>query len=151
MKFTFKKTSISVFALLLVLVSGCKDYNDLNLEPVDSGSADYSNYVAVGNSLTAGYQNSALYASGQEFSFPKQIARQLRIEESFDQPLISDPGIGGRIELTSLNPLGLRVASTQGRPFNQSQKPFKNLGIPGSILVDYLNPGNQGQLKERST
>lgn len=151
MKFTFKKTTISVFALLLMMVASCKDYNDLDLEPVDSGNADYSNYVAVGNSLTAGFQNSALYASGQQFSFPKQIARQLRIEESFDQPLISDPGIGGRIELTSLNPLGLEVTSGQGTPFNQEQKPFKNLGIPGSILVDYLNPNNQGQLKERST
>lgn len=151
MKSTFKKTSISLFALLLVLMAGCEDYNELNLAPIESGSADYSNYVAVGNSLTAGFQNSALYASGQEFSFPKQIARQLRIEESFDQPLISDPGIGGRIELTSINPLGLRVTDGQGRPFNQNQKPFKNLGIPGSILVDYLNPNNQGQLKERST
>lgn len=151
MKFTYKKTFISIFALLLTIMAGCKDYNDLDLDPIDSGSADYSNYIAVGNSLTAGYQNSSLYASGQEFSFPKQIARQLRIEESFDQPLISDPGIGGRIELTSINPLGLRVTDRQGRPFNQEQKPFKNLGIPGSILVDYLNPNNQGQLKERST
>lgn len=151
MKFTYKKTFISIFALLLTIMAGCKDYNDLDLDPIDSGSADYSNYIAVGNSLTAGYQNSSLYASGQEYSFPKQIARQLRIEESFDQPLISDPGIGGRIELTSINPLGLRVTDRQGRPFNQEQKPFKNLGIPGSILVDYLNPNNQGQLKERST
>ncbi len=151
MKFTIKKSSVMVLALLLIMLAGCKDYNDLNLGPIDSGSADYSNYVAVGNSLTAGYQNSSLYASGQQFSFPKQIARQLRIEESFDQPLIGDPGIGGRIELNSLNPLGLEVNSNQGTPFNQNQKPFKNLGIPGSILVDYLNPNNQGQLKERST
>ncbi|NGP78069.1 hypothetical protein G3570_15580 [Balneolaceae bacterium YR4-1] len=151
MKFTFKKTSISVLVLLLMVLAGCEDYSSLNLKPIDSGNADYSNYVAVGNSLTAGYQNSSLYASGQQFSFPKQIARQLRIEESFDQPLISDPGIGGRIELNSLNPIGLEVTSSRGTPFNQNQKPFKNLGIPGSILVDYLNPNNQGQLKERST
>lgn len=151
MNFMLKKTSISVLALLLTLLAGCEDYNELELESIDSGSADYSNYVAVGNSLTAGYQNSSLYASGQAFSFPKQIARQLRIEESFDQPLISDPGIGGRIELNSLNPLGLEVNESRGTPINQEQKPFKNLGIPGSILVDYLNPNNQGQLKERST
>ena len=64
MKFTFKKSSVTVLALLLIMLAGCKDYNDLNLNPIDSGSADYSNYVAVGNSLTAGYQNSSLYASG---------------------------------------------------------------------------------------
>lgn len=151
MKLSFKRTSISVIAVLLTLLAGCEDYNDLDLDPIDSGSADFSNYVAVGNSLTAGYQNSSLYASGQEYSFPKLIARQLRIEESFDQPLISDPGIGGRIELTSLNPLATEVTGSRGSPINQGQKPFKNLGIPGSILVDYLNPNNQGQLKERST
>lgn len=151
MKYSFTKITVSVFALLLVFAAGCEDYNDLNLKEVDSGSADFSKYVAVGNSLTAGFQNSSLYVSGQEFSFPKLIARQLRQDESFDQPLISDPGIGGRIELTSLNPLGTEVNDRQGAPINQNQKPFRNLGIPGSILVDYLNPNNQGQLKERST
>lgn len=151
MKFLFNKKNISALVLGLALFTGCKDYNDLELDPVNSGNADYSNYVAVGNSLTAGFQNSALYRSGQEFSFPKLIARQLRIDESFDQPLISDPGIGGRIELTSLNPLGTTVTTLQGSPINQGEKPFKNLGIPGSILVDYLNPDNQGALKERST
>lgn len=151
MKFLFDKKSISAFVILLVLFAGCTDYNDLNLEEVDSGSADYSNYVAVGNNLTAGFQHSALYRSGQEYSFPKLIARQLRIDESFDQPLISDPGIGGRIELTSLNPLGTTVTGSRGLPVNQEDKPFKNLGIPGALLVDYLNPNNQGQLQERST
>lgn len=151
MKFLFNKKYISVFVLISALFVSCKDYNDLDLKPIDSGSADYSNYIAVGNSLTAGFQNAALYRSGQEFSFPKLIARQLRLDGSFDQPLISDPGIGGRIELTSLNPVGTEITTRQGAPINQGEKPFKNLGIPGAILVDYLNPDNQGGLKERST
>lgn len=151
MNFLSPKTYISALVVTLVFIAGCKDYNDLNLEEINSGNADYSNYVAVGNSLTAGFQNSALYLSAQQYSFPRLIARQLRIDESFDQPLISDPGIGGRIELSSLNPLGTAVTNSQGSPANQGQKPFKNLGIPGSILVDYLNPDNQGTLKERST
>ncbi len=151
MKFTSIKKLIPALLLSLVLLVSCKDYNDLDLEEVDSGNADFSTYVAVGNSLTAGFQNNALYRSGQEYSFPKLIARQLRSEESFDQPLISDPGIGGRIELTSLDPIGTTTANRRGVPINQSQKPFRNMGIPGSILVDYLNPNNQGQLKERAT
>lgn len=142
-------------ALLLVLslslFVSCKDYNDLNLGEVDSGDSDFSTYVAVGNSLTAGFQNNALYRSGQEYSFPNLIARQLRIDESFDQPLISDPGIGGRIELTSLDPIATTTATSRGIPINQGEKPFRNMGIPGSILIDYLNPNNQGQLKERAT
>ena len=41
-----------------------------------SGDADVSNYVAVGNSLTAGYADGALYIDGQENSFPNIMAQQ---------------------------------------------------------------------------
>lgn len=150
MKFFSYKKIIPAFGLFLILFAGCKDYNDLKLDEINTGNADFSAYVAVGNSLTAGFQNNALYRSGQEYSFPRLIARQLRIDESFDQPLISDPGVGGRIELTNLDPISTTITSNRGVPINQNEKPFRNMGIPGSILVDYLNPDNQGQLKERA-
>lgn len=151
MKSTSIKIVLSAFALLFLFLTGCNDYNDLQLKEIDTGNADFSSYVAVGNSLTAGFQNNALYRSGQEYSFPKMIARQLRMEQTFDQPLVSDPGIGGRIELTGLDPVSTTTASRRGIPINQGEKPFRNMGIPGAILVDYLNPNNQGGLKERST
>lgn len=140
---------VAVF-LLVLIAAGCEDYTELDIEPVPSGDADFSNYVAVGNSLTAGFQNSALYESGQEYSFPNLLARQMQ-NESFSQPLISDPGIGGRIELTSLNPTGVQQTSEQGEPINQDDKPFDNLGIPAALLVDYANPQNSGNLSERAT
>lgn len=151
MKSTSIKIVLSAFALLFLFLTGCNDYNDLQLKEIDTGNADFSSYVAVGNSLTAGFQNNALYRSGQEYSFPRMIARQLRMEQTFDQPLVSDPGIGGRIELTGLDPVSTTTASRRGIPINQGEKPFRNMGIPGAILVDYLNPNNQGGLKERST
>lgn len=141
-------------ALLLVLIAGCKDYSDLDVEPIDSGSADFSFYVAVGNSLTAGFQNNALYESGQMYSYPNLIARQINNSENFSQPLIGNPGISpgeGRIELTSLDPVATTTNSSQGTPLNQGDKPFNNLGIPGAILVDHTNPGNSGDLKARAT
>ena len=137
--------------LLLALITSCKDYNELDINPVDSGDADFSSYVAVGNSLTAGFQNNALYESGQEYSFPKLISRQINQSESFTQPLIGDPGIspgGGRIELTSLDPIQTTRNSSQGTPINQDQKAFSNLGIPGAVLADYVGAAN---FKDRAT
>src|SRR5699024_9332340 len=129
----------------------CTDYSELDPKPVPTGEADFSTYVAVGNSLMAGYQSQALFQSAQEYSFPNLLARQFRQAQSFSQPLISDPGIGSRIELTSLNPLGTTQSQQQGDVINQSEKPFNNLGIPGAVLVDYANPENAGHLKERAT
>lgn len=151
MSFPSNLRYISITIVALTLLAGCKDYNELDLEPVDSGEADFSSYVAVGNSLTAGYQNNALYESAQQFSYPAIVARQLRLEDSFSQPLISDPGIGGRIELVNLIPAVITPNQNQGEPVNQEEKPFDNLGIPGAVLVDYLNPNNSGGMKERAT
>lgn len=151
MKMLFNKHIFSAFALLLVFAVSCEDYNELDPQPVESGQADFSNYVAVGNSLTAGFQSGALYESAQEFSYPNLLARQFHESEQFSQPLISDPGIGTRIELTSLNPLQTTMNQQQGQPINQGQKPFSNLGVPGAVLVDYANPNNAGNLKERAT
>lgn len=150
MKLLFNKFILSVAVFSLVLFTGCEDYNDLNLDPVDTGDANVTRYVAVGNSLTAGYQNSALYESAQKYSFPNLLARQFRVDD-FTQPLISDPGIGGRLELTNLNPLQITQNQSQGTPKNQGEKPFENLGVPGAVLVDYTNPNNTGSLKERAT
>lgn len=150
------KHSRNLLALFLlpILLYGCKDYSELDIEPVNSGDADFSTYVAVGNSLTAGFQNNALYKSAQEYSFSNLLARQINIGKRFSQPLISNPGIspgGGRIELTNLDPVQTTRNSDQGMPINQMEKPFKNLGVPGAVLVDYLNPNNTGHLKERAT
>lgn len=150
MKKIFNIPLLTVLALILAIAS-CKDYTELAETGVPSGEADFSNYIAVGNSLTAGFQSGALYQSAQKFSYPNLLARQFHDMEAFTQPLISDPGIGGRIELTSLNPLAIARTQEQGQPINQSAKPFSNLGVPGAVLVDYANPNNMGMLKERAT
>lgn len=151
MKIFLKKYLISAVAVLVIFTVSCEDYNELSDDPVASGQANFDTYVAVGNSLTAGFQSGALYESAQKFSYPNLLARQFQQVQEFSQPLISDPGIGARIELTSLNPIGTTVNQEQGQPITQGQKPFRNLGVPGAVLVDYANPGNSGMLKERST
>ena len=52
--------------------------------PVDSGDlytngeADFSNYVALGNSLTAGYADGTIYLTGQLNSYPVLLATDSR-------------------------------------------------------------------------
>ncbi len=51
--------------------------------------------VAVGDSLTSGFQDATLVAERQEFSYPAQIAKQAGID--FKQPLIGGRGIPPRV------------------------------------------------------
>ena len=62
----------------------------------DSGSANFSNFVAVGNSLTAGFADNALYITGQQNSYPNILAGQFEFAGGgdFTQPLMSD-NLGG--------------------------------------------------------
>jgi hypothetical protein len=70
-----KTNSIILFSLLVFLFS-CKPVVD-EFTP-SSGEVDFSRFVALGNSLSAGLADAALYTSGQEFAFPNIMAQQFR-------------------------------------------------------------------------
>ncbi|MCK5468218.1 MAG: hypothetical protein KAI99_06915, partial [Cyclobacteriaceae bacterium] len=59
----------------LVLFYACKP--EIEVPAPSTGGADFSNYIAVGNSLTAGYGDNGLYADGQMQSYPNLIAQQM--------------------------------------------------------------------------
>ena len=66
------------------------------LPPLTAGEADFSNYVAVGASFTAGFTDNALFIAAQENSFPNLLSMKFDMlgGGSFSQPLMSD-NIGG--------------------------------------------------------
>lgn len=87
----------------LVFLAGCEPKVD-EFSP-SAGSADFTNYVALGNSTTAGFADGALYKSGQENAYPNMLAQQFKLVGSgdFKQPyietedgvgLIINPGVG---------------------------------------------------------
>ncbi len=133
--------------LLALLIFGCEDRNDLaDPSAPSTGEADFTTYVSIGNSLTAGYQNNSLYQEVQEFSYPNLIAGQVMTD--FVQPLISDPGIApGKLEVESLvftngsiTGANFSARTDNGETLNSSyEKPFNNLGIPGAVLGDMLD------------
>ena len=62
-----------VAALLLAATLGCED--GAPADPVGE-ELDLSAYVAIGNSLTAGFMNGALGLEGQSCSYPRLLAGQ---------------------------------------------------------------------------
>lgn len=144
------KKLLVVAGIAAMSFAGCSDSAPSG--PVPSlGSVTIKKYVAVGNSLTAGYQSAGLYQSAQAYSYPNLIAQQLAKAGaaigSFEQPLYSDPGTpdatgkASRYEIISLTgpvigPKGL----TAGQPVNSGlSRPFDNLGIPGIPLAGFMD------------
>lgn len=97
-------------------------------------------YVSLGDSLTAGVVSSSLVRTHQERSYPAQLARAGRAP-SFEQPLVSEPGIPPELTLLSLlpSPVIAPKASQPGLPVNLLlPRPYNNLGVGGASTLDLL-------------
>ena len=133
--------------LLLALMSLMACQPELDDFTTSSGQADFTTYVAVGNSLTAGYADGELYRSGQENSFPSILATQMKAAgcSEFRQPLMYDEyGFGRRLLLNASipGPVPAGVAPDQ-RNFESiaAEGPFHNMGVPGAKSFHLLIPG----------
>ena len=81
------KKLIALLAFLGIFFVSCNDDDDFvptpdpdpDPVPVTSGTANFSNYVAVGNSLTAGFSDAALFIDGQTASYPNMLATQFAL------------------------------------------------------------------------
>lgn len=120
------------------------------------GDLDLTHYVAIGNSLTAGYSNGTLYLSGQQNSYPAILAGQFAEAggpTAFKQPYLLDdngyPGLktvlGYTIDCaTGQNTLGPVTYTGTVNAANDNNistdGPFNNIGIPGVRLIDFSIP-----------
>jgi len=157
MKNINKYLSIGLSALLLWSCT----YEEPEIKQPSSGSADFSKLVSVGNSLTAGFMDNALYNQGQRNSYPALLAMQMQLvggtTDSFDQPDInSDVGFSG-FAPDGTTPLGhLRLVGTAPAPIVPGELPgpytgnkseLNNFGVPGitlgtALIPDTGTPGN---------
>lgn len=127
-------------------------------DPVEytSGTADFTNYVAIGNSLTAGFSDNALFRAGQEDSFPNMLAANFALAGggSFEIPFMAD-NLGGmtlggtqvagnRLILSFLgeSPSPVPVEG-QGTTDVAVKLPgtYNNMGVPGAKSYELLAPG----------
>lgn len=125
----------------------------------DSGDADFSRFVSVGNSLTSGYADRALYITGQQNSFPNIMAGQFALAGGgdFTQPLMNDNLggllINGQPLPTYNNRLVLSVGADGSRApvvlagtpttdvANRLVGSFNNMGVPGAKSFHLGLPG----------
>jgi lysophospholipase L1-like esterase len=105
-----------------------------------TGSADFTVYVALGDSLTHGFSSGGVVNTVQVNSYPALIARQAGATD-FQQPLISEPGIPALLELRRLvpSPVILPRSGGNGQPTNLAlPRPYNNLGVSGYNVRDIL-------------
>lgn len=121
-----------------------------------SGTADFTNYVAIGNSLTAGFSDNALFEDGQLASFPNMLAGNFALAGggSFEIPLMADnlggmtlggnPIAGNRLILSFLgeSPAPVEVVGQGSTEVsNKLTGTYNNMGVPGSKSYELLAPG----------
>lgn len=109
--------------------------------PPSGGTADFREYVAVGNSLTAGYSDGGLYRAAQLNSYPAILSKQLSLNSglTFVQPLMPAGSGSGYIELLAYQEGSLpaiRYVEEDPRAFDKVTGPFHNLGVPGIRVKD---------------
>ena len=124
--------------------------------PLTAGTANFSKYVALGNSLTAGFSDNALFIEGQKGSYTNIMASQFALVGggAFKIPLMSD-NVGGLLFGGAQNPAfgprlyftGTAPAQVPGPPttelFNPAVAaagPYNNCGVPGAKSFHLLSP-----------
>ncbi len=138
---------ILIYSTAIVALTSCLK---TEFEPRErtSGSADFTRYVAVGNSLTQGYQDGGLHneLGQQEHSFPALIAQQMAKVEpkmgTFEQPLVTGDGAGYK-KLDALDPvIGPTVVDVapdaSWSSWGNKSLTYNNLGISGIRLIDCI-------------
>lgn len=153
-----KNIKYLLLSAILIAFTACSD-DDYDYTPapeplpeLTAGSADFSNYVAVGASFTAGFTDNALFIAGQENSFPNILAKQFSQAGggTFSQPLMHD-NIGGflvngtvaaapRLFFNGSGPAVLDAVPTTEITTHVSG-PFNNYGIPGAKSFHLGIPG----------
>lgn len=152
------KTQRHLYLLLLTLFfSACQyEFPDLPQENPDPGEADFSKTIAVGNSITAGYMDGALYNRGQQNSFMVILTQQLEQAGggAFNNPDINSQngffamgpnGPLGRLILTN-NPLLGQVLPAPIGPgdlpaaYTGDKSELNNFSVPGITLGQALTP-----------
>ncbi len=120
--------------------------------PITAGSANFTTYVALGNSITAGFSDGALFMAGQENAYPNLLAQQFALAGGgeFKTPFTND-NVGGlllggnviqgpRLIFNGLGPISLPGGVPTTEIAVPLAGPFNNLGVPGAKSFHLLAP-----------
>lgn len=162
----------SLVLTVLVGLAACTnndiDPNAGNGAAPDRGSADFTKYVAVGNSLTAGFADAGLYREGQLNAYPNILAGQFAAVGggAFVQPLFAENRAAGSgytklvrvpdpanpvtllTSLTAVAPGAARGGTTTSGDIllDKFTDANQNLGVPG-IRMDQVQSQGYGSVQ----
>ncbi|HUO87432.1 MAG TPA: SGNH/GDSL hydrolase family protein [Thermoanaerobaculia bacterium] len=107
--------------------------------PRTAAQPDFTRFVALGDSLAAGFISGGLAIHPQERSAPALVARQAGVTD-FQQPLISEPGIPPLLAIQGFaggTPIIAPRSNQPGAPLNLNlPRPYNNLAVPGFDVKD---------------
>jgi len=164
-------------AIVIGVIGSCKP--SIDIPKPSAGSMNPSYFVALGNSITSGYADGALYYSGQQNSFVNLMSGQFKLVGggNFNQPLVpaGSVGVGSTgnapfklgystdcLGVTSLSPVPVATSGDLSIFSNSvaSSGPFNNMGVPGAKVITavfqgygnpLLGPGNYNPFFYRMT
>lgn len=145
-----QKNKLYIGLAALLLTASCKPEIDIDT-PKGQSQANFSKYVAIGNSLTSGFADGGLYLEGQKVAFPNLIADKMKAQGGgeFNTPFFSEEQSNGSgyLRLSALvngqpqmanvtDKLAIRGANTSGGPLytKHTGGEINNLGVPGMRL-----------------
>jgi hypothetical protein len=154
----------------LLFLAACKP--EIHNPKPTNGTANFSRFIAVGNSLTAGYSNGGLYLQGQLNSYPSIMAAQMKSVGGgvFNQPLFTtaQQNGSGYLNLSGFTTAGSPILDTitsdlaiRGEYVAPGFGPvilytkytgdIENYGVPGIKLLDitFAQYGNYNGYFER--
>ncbi len=135
-----RRWSGAAMLALAVLVGGCDDeVVQPVVLPTPSGGALLQSYVAIGNSITAGFQSGGINDSTQLQSYAVLLAQAMghTVGETFNVPLMNKPGCPAPI----VNIFTQERLSTIPCALRQAPLPhvLHNVAVPGAAAIDATN------------
>jgi lysophospholipase L1-like esterase len=119
----------NIFILTAGVLSFAACKPEFKAPAATQGTADFSRYISVGNSLTAGYADGGLYLEGQQNSYPAIIAQQMQQigGGTFTQPLFAanQANGSGYLKFTGFDAAGSPITANV----------TDNLAIRGNVAI----------------
>lgn len=159
--------NIKILALASLVFVACEKEDEV-VTPVTnssdglaltSGTANFSKFVSLGNSLTAGFSDNALFRDGQLGSWTNILAEQFKLVGGGEYKIpLTNNNVGGLVFNGNANPAfgprlyftgaGIGVATGVGVTVNEVFSPtvglggpYNNVGVPGAKSFHLLSSG----------
>ena len=121
------------------LLAACDRDKDVLGPVTPAGGSIFRSYVAIGNSITAGYQSSGINDSTQRQSYARLLAAQMGTQYHYAAlakpgcpPPIANTQTGARVGGATAPPCALRIESSVTDVLN-------NVAVPGARVLDPIS------------